>query len=113
MKAMVKYFRHMVQCKKGESLVESVVSIFVFTILLTGITALIAAALRMTTNATISYRELQTSMVSANSAAYTASSSAIITFESNLIVGGTPYNINSSQTVMKNDDSDIVSFVPR
>ena len=40
------------KCKKGESLVESIVSLFIFTTLMVAVTTMIAAALRVTGNYT-------------------------------------------------------------
>ncbi len=105
---MVKKISALVKCKIGESLVESVVSILVFTILMVGISGMIATALRLTGNATINYKQIRTIMNEHVKGEYVTSAPAIITFTAN--VNGTV--MESTVSAIETKEENVVAFIP-
>jgi len=112
MKISIQTIKKIFRSNKGETLVESIVSLLILSILLLAVTTMIQTALRMTSASAQKARGVQEDTVNPVILAdYRDSENDVaITFEATAIEG--EYNIEAKHNVVFNQDGGLIAFSP-
>jgi len=112
MKISIQTIKKIFRSNKGETLVESIVSLLILSVLLLAVTTMIQTALRMTSASAQKARGMQEDTVNPVILAdYRDSENDVaITFEATAIEG--EHNIEAKHNVVFNQDGGLIAFSP-
>lgn len=106
MKILIQRIKRIIRSNKGETIVESIVSLLILSILLLAVTTIIQTALRMTSVSIQNAKETQDLFNIVAKAEYSDSEPAEITFSASDI------NISATHHIIFNKDDGIIAFSP-